>query len=191
MKKTKYVYIHLLLGAFILLGIANANANGISGPKEYVEIARSILINTTPADTKSAERIDKAIAHLDDSLNAAYWSEGGTFISELTPEGKRAFIDMRLAAAELEKIDNYSSDVEAALTYLFQAACDLAENVVGLGTLTITIIDVILEMEEETDLYTKSTEKALEQFRDALQEHDVFDIDRAIKHFSNSWKYAS
>ena len=186
MKTKKYVYLHLLLGAFMLMGITNANANGISGPKQYVEIARSVLISTIPD-----ERIDKAIAHLDASLNSSYWSVSSEFISVLTPEGKRAFIDMRLAAAELEKIDNYSTDVEWALTYLFQATCDLAENVIGLGTLTIVSIDDILEIEEDADLYAKSTEIALEQFRDALQEHDVFDIDRAIKHFSNAWKYAS
>lgn len=188
------------LGLLLLLATTATWADGIEGPKSFVESAHYRLVYVLEEldveDAKIIKRLEKALDHLEASLDDEAWLVHAGFLSVLSEDGAKAFSEIRKAAKDLEKIEDEPGDVLDEVGYalddLFAAACDLAENEIlsAMDTMYGHLDeDTIPEVLGEADR-PKQAEKALDDFLDALEEHADDEFAQAIRDFEHSWKNA-
>jgi hypothetical protein len=134
--------------------------------------ARADLAAMLPTGNKHDDkRIEKAIEHLDKSLDPELWVDG----SHLGDKGKKVFDEEGKAVKELEKLSGgASAGIVAALLRADKllATTALDEAIAGAGN-------------------AKEIEKAQEELAKAVEELAKGKPDKAIDHYGKAWQHAT
>jgi hypothetical protein len=138
------------------------------GTKQVVISNLSALLPTS--DKKTDDRIEKAIEHINKSLDSNLWETDST----LSKKGKKVFEEEKKAVHELMKID--APDVSAEIRALVSADETLAQT---------AIEEAIAASGDQ-----KEIDKALKEIDKAQEEIDKGHFDKAIEHYKKAWHHA-
>ena len=143
---------------------------------------------------KTDKRIEKAIAHINKSLNPDFWDTDST----LTKKGKKVFDEEKKAVKELMKIEDI--DVSESIDSLVSIDKTLAKIAIGMATITATAAGCYVEGNDdpECDKPLKEIDKAEDEMGKAQEELDHMKkdgtldpkYDKAIDHYKKAWEHA-
>jgi len=130
-------------------------------------------LDLTGKSKKDDKKLDKALEHLDKSLNPDYWVDGGTLVAK---DGKKVFSEESKAVKDLEKIKN--TDVSGAIAELVAIDNSLAQGA----------IEAAQEAYDDlcSDPTTKECKKAAKELDKAAKELDKADKEIDKGHFAHA-----
>ena len=134
------------------------------------DIVFDLAVILESADKKDKHRIEKALKHLNKSLDPELWVDD----SHLTKKGKKVFKEEEKAVHELMKVKRV--DVSAFILGLVTVDESLAQ----------TAIDVAYDNSGDDKKIVK-TEKEMEKAQKKL---DKGHFDKAIEHYKKAWQHA-
>ena len=149
--------------------------------KESAIGALSALLST--GDNKTDKRIEKALKHLEKSLDPKLWETDST----LTKKGKKVFDEEKKAIKHLQKLikdkkvaDDVKDVCENVIDELLTADKLLAE----------TALNEAKEYEGNKKKVDKEIEKSEKEFEKATKELEKGKPDKAIDHYKKAWEHA-
>jgi len=131
----------------------------------------------TNSDKKIRDAVEKAIKHIDKSLETELWEDA----NHLTQKGKKVFDEEKKAVKELTDkkfTGQFSVDALAAIDYLLTADQNLAQ---------VSISEVVCSGDPKC---VHELQKANEEMTKAANERAQNDYDKAIDHFKKAWEHA-
>lgn len=149
----------------------------LAAPRRVKKTAANGLFDLlSTGDKKTDKGIEKAIKHIDKSLEDDLWEDD----SHLTKKGKKVFDEEKKAVKDLEKIVKdqgpIAANAQAAIDLLVGADAALAQNA----------IDEAIAAGGEA----KEIAKAEEEMDKAQKELDKGDFDKAIERYKKAWEHA-
>ncbi|MCH8170308.1 MAG: T9SS type A sorting domain-containing protein [Bacteroidetes bacterium] len=142
------------------------------------QAAKDILIPyLTDPDKKIRKAVEKAIKHIDKSLEAKLWVD----VNHLTKKGKKVFDEEKKAVKKLKNkkfIPPFSVDALEAINFLLTADNNLAQ---------VAINEVVCGGNSKCE---KELQRANKEMAKALVELSKNKYDKAIDHYKKAWKHA-
>ena len=142
------------------------------------QAAKDILVPyLTDPDKKIRKAVEKAIKHIDKSLEAKLWVD----VNHLTKKGKKVFDEEKKAVKKLTDkkfIPPFSVDALEAINFLLTADNNLAQ---------VAINEVVCGGNSKCE---KELQKANKEMAKALVELSKNKYDKAIDHYKKAWKHA-
>ncbi|MCH8325423.1 MAG: T9SS type A sorting domain-containing protein [Bacteroidetes bacterium] len=142
------------------------------------QAAKDLLIPyLTDPDKKIRKAVEKAIKHIDKSLEAKLWVD----VNHLTKKGKKVFDEEKKAVKKLKNkkfIPPFSTDALAAINFLITADKNLAQ---------VAINEVACNGDPKCE---KELQKANKEMDKALKELVKNKYDKAIDHYKKAWQHA-
>lgn len=179
---------HMGLDAVVLTSSGpNAVVPTSSGPKALKQDAIDLLSE----HAGESKHIDKAIKHLDKSLDEKLWVDGTQLVAK---HGAKVFNEEKKAVKELMhllKKDNTSEEVKGVCQSVIDKLIEADDLLAHAAYKEASVYTGNPKVDKELEKFDKEFEKGQKEL-DHTKKDGTPDpkYDKAIKHYKNAWKHA-
>jgi hypothetical protein len=151
----------------------------------YVELLKNKLTELKPVDPPIDKELDKAISHLDDSLNSKFWRDGKHLDEK---HGHRVFSEHKAAIKKLQEVTSHKDvpdDVE-------DSCDDLISKIVSADKFIskVALDDATSSNEEKGKQEQHHGYMAEEEYDDGVEQAAAGESEKAVDEFRKSWEHS-